>query len=116
MKLINERTRHVVAGRVALAVTRQDRRRGLLGRDSLDADEAMFISPCFSVHTVSMRFPIDVVFIDGDGRAVQMVHALRPWRIAASFRGRSVIELAAGRLKESGVQLGDRLRLAADPC
>lgn len=113
--LINDRTRDIIASRVEVALTRQERRKGLLGRDGLDRDAAMLITPCFSVHTVSMRFPIDVVFVDRDGRAVQIVHELRPWRIAACVRGRAVIELAAGRVKEADVQLGDRLRLAPEP-
>lgn len=114
--LVNDRTRTVVASAVELAVTRSARRRGLLGRDSLAANEAMLLSPCLSVHTVSMKFPIDVAFIGHDGRAVRLVHELRPWRLAASFRAHTVIELAAGRLRECGVQLGDRLYLTSESC
>lgn len=114
MRLINDRTHGVVAERIDSAVTRRDRRKGLLGRDRLDPREGMLISPCFSVHTVAMRFPIDVVFVNREGRAVRMVHTLKPWRIAASLRAHAVIELAAGRLQETGVQLGDRLHLVPD--
>ena len=114
MRLIDERTSMVVADSVELAMTRSARRKGLLGRDSLGPHEGMLISPCFSVHTVAMRFPIDVVFVDSDGRTVRMVHGLAPWRMAASLRARSVIELAAGRLEAAGVRLGDRLRLVRD--
>jgi uncharacterized membrane protein (UPF0127 family) len=113
--LVNDRTNGVVAANVELAATRRARRKGLLGRASLDPASAMLITPCSSVHTVCMQFPIDVVFIDGAGRAVRLVHALQPWRMAASLRGRAVIELAAGRLAETGVQLGDRLRIVPDP-
>ncbi len=112
--LVNDRTNAIVAATVEMATTRRQRRTGLLGRASLDPASAMLITPCLSVHTVGMRFPIDVVFIDRAGRAVHLVHALQPWRMAASLRGRAVIELAAGRLAATGVQLGDRLRLVAD--
>jgi hypothetical protein len=67
------------------------------------------------VHTVGMRFPIDVVFIDGDGRAVRVVPELAPWRIAMSARARAVIELAAGTAKASDIQVGDMLYLAPAP-
>jgi uncharacterized membrane protein (UPF0127 family) len=109
--LINERTNQVVASRVQLALSRRERRKGLLGRDRLDADEALLLSPCFSVHTVSMRFPIDVAFVDRAGRVVRLVHRLQPWRVAASVRAHRVIELPAGRLQACGVALGDRLYL-----
>jgi uncharacterized protein len=109
--LVNERTRKPVATSVELADTRRTRRRGLLGRDSMCADEAMVITPCVAVHTAFMRFAIDVVFIDRDGRAVQVVHDMQPWRMAASMKGYAVIELAAGRVKVCGVEVGDRLSL-----
>ena len=109
--LINERTQRLVATYVEVADTRQARRKGLLGREAMPSDSAMVISPCISVHTAFMRFPIDVVFVDRDGRAVQMIHNMQPWRMAASLKGCAVIELAAGRVKACGVQVGDRLSL-----
>jgi len=114
MRLIDDRTDTVVAEVVELALTRRDRRRGLLGRRGLDVDAAMFISPCLAVHTVGLGFPIDVAFVDRAGIAVQLVHRLRPWRMAASIGAHSVIELAAGRLEKCDVAVGDRLYLAND--
>jgi hypothetical protein len=110
--LINERTKATVASSVELATTRRERRKGLLGRDSLDAQSAILLSPCFAVHTAFMRFPIDVAFVDRSGRAVQIIHDLQPWRIAASVDAFAVIEFAAGRLKACGVKVGDRLCLS----
>lgn len=114
--LVNERTDAVVASSVELAVTRKARRRGLLGRTTLDAEAAMLLSPCLAVHTAFMAFPIDVVFVNREGHAVHIVHALQPWRLAASLRAHAVIELAAGRLQECGVEVGDRLYLTPEPC
>lgn len=113
MRLLNDRTNGVVAAHVEVAATRRARRRGLLGRASLDSACAMLITPCFAVHTVRMRFPIDVAFVDRDGRAVRLVHALQPWRMAAALRAHAVIELAAGRLTACGVREGDRLYVSS---
>jgi uncharacterized membrane protein (UPF0127 family) len=41
------------------------RARGLLGRDGVEG--AMLIKPARSVHTVGMRFPIDVAFCSSEG-------------------------------------------------
>ena len=65
--LVNQRTRETVATSVELAATRQSRRRGLLGRDRMEASAAMMLVPCSAVHTAFMRFPIDVVVIDRQG-------------------------------------------------
>jgi uncharacterized protein len=112
---MNDRTRSAVALEVDVAATRATRRRGLLGRESLRATEGLLLSPCKAVHTVGMRFPIDVIFIDRDGRAVRIVPALAPWRIAMSFRAKAVIELAAGQAAASDIRVGDMLYLAPAP-
>ena len=110
--LMNERTRQPVATSVEIAATRKSRRRGLLGRDGLDEASAMLLAPCTAVHTVGMRFAIDVVFVDRQGYAVKVVRGLRPWRIALAAGGRAVIEMAAGSLRWGQVLPGDRLYLA----
>lgn len=109
--LVNARTDALVSTSVEVADTRRTRRRGLLGRASLDPAAALLITPCFSVHTVFMRFPIDVAFVDREGRAVRLVRALQPWRLAAALGAHAAIELAAGRLDACGVRVGDRLLL-----
>ena len=111
--LVNQRTGEIVARQVEIADTRATRRRGLLGRDSLGASSALMLSPCFAVHTAFMRFPIDVVFVDGDGRAVRIVRDLTPWRIAGAWRAQRVYELPAGKLQTRDVRVGDRLYLEA---
>jgi Flp pilus assembly protein TadG len=72
----------------------------------------MLLAPCTAVHTIGMRFPIDVVFVDRQGYAVKIVRNLRPWRMALATGGRAVIEMAAGSLGWGQVLPGDRLYLA----
>jgi uncharacterized membrane protein (UPF0127 family) len=112
--LVNERTRTPIATEVEVAETRADRRRGLLGRDSLGPSAALVLTPCVAVHTAFMRFPIDVVFLDREGVAVKLVNDLGPWRIAAAAKAHSVVELAAGSLRRHAVTVGDRLYVRAN--
>jgi hypothetical protein len=110
MRLVNARTDRVLASRVELAESRADRKRGLLGRGGLAEGSALVIVPCCAVHTIGMRFPIDVVFVDAHGRVKKIVRDMPPWRIAAAGSARAVIELAAGALLPDGVlAVGDRL-------
>jgi uncharacterized protein len=111
MPLVNARTGDVVATDVELADTRAARRKGLLGRDHLDSSAALVLSPCFMVHTIGMRFPIDVVFVDRAGVVVKMARHLGPGTMAMSLHARIVIELAGGRLKACEIRVGDRLCL-----
>jgi uncharacterized protein len=111
LALVNQRTDQALADRIEVAVTRRDRRKGLLGRTSLDPSSALIIAPCFSIHTMFMRFDIDVVFVDEDGRAVKVVRDMPAWRIAVDPTAHAVVELPAGSLRDREVNVGDRLYL-----
>ena len=110
MRLINERTNGTVASIVELAVTRKARKRGLLGRHGLDVSAALMLAPCPAVHTAFMRFTIDVVFVDRDGRVRKIVRGLAPWRMSASLGAYAAIEFTAGG--ERDLVPGDRLYLS----
>lgn len=88
------------------------RLRGLLLRPPLrgDASEALLITPCASIHTCGMGYPIDVVFIDRQGTVLSVHEAVGPWRFRAQRRARSALELAAGGVRALAIKRGDRLR------
>ena len=111
--LVNERTGQVLASAVEVAGTSETRRRGLLGRTGMDRSEALIIAPCSAIHMFFMKFAIDAVFVDGDGRVRKIVHDLRPWRIAIAFGAYAVIEMASGAVGVSDLEVGDRLSLGA---
>jgi uncharacterized membrane protein (UPF0127 family) len=115
MQLVNTRTGATLATAVEMAVTRTERRRGLLGRNSLAPSGALVLSPCWAIHTAFMRFAIDVVFVDRRGRTVRVVRDLPPWRVAVAPRAQAAIELAAGSLGASDLRIGDELTLQAEP-
>jgi len=79
---------------------------GLLGRTALHADEALLIRPCASIHTFGMRFAIDVVFIDPQGRVLALREALRPWRVAHCRGAAAVLEMAPGAARRAGLLPG----------
>ena len=87
------------------------RRKGLLGRDGLPKGVAFVIAPCNAVHTLFMRFPIDLVFVARDGRVLKAKQAVPPWRIAISLRAFAVIEGPAGMIEASSTKAGDVVSL-----
>jgi uncharacterized membrane protein (UPF0127 family) len=101
----------VVCERCAVADRPHTRLRGLLGRRDLPQEEGLLIRPAPSIHTWFMRFPIDVVFMDADLRVLDVVPALKPWRMAARRGARVVLELASGEAARRSVLPGDRLEL-----
>jgi uncharacterized protein len=96
-----------VLASLEVASSSSARRRGLLGRDGLDG--ALLLERCRWVHTVRMRFAIDVAFVDADGTVLKMV-TMRPHRVGVPmFAARSVIEAEAGAFGRWNLNLGDRL-------
>jgi len=85
---------------------------GLLGRRSLPQGEGLLLTPCSSVHTFFMAFPIDLLFLDREGRVVKAIAGLKPFRLAFGGRGaRACLELPAGAIASSRTAVGDRLLL-----
>ncbi len=85
------------------------RMKGLLGRRALGEDEGLLLRPASSVHTLFMRFPIDLVFLDRELRVLRVAEDTRPWRIAYTRRSRMVLELPAGAAARRGLRAGEQL-------
>jgi uncharacterized membrane protein (UPF0127 family) len=83
--------------------------RGLLGRSGYDG--ALFLPRTRAVHTVGMRFPIDVAFLDGGLHVLDVVR-LPPWRMTRPrLRCRGVLEAEAGAFERWQLRRGDQLEL-----
>ncbi len=84
---------------------RAARRRGLLGRDSFEG--ALVIEPCRWIHTIGMRFPIDVAYLDGDGTVVKTLQMHRNRIGIPVARSKRVVEAQAGAFARWGLRVGD---------
>ena len=101
----------LVCARCRVAETFWARFRGLQLRAPLADDEGLLIRPCGSVHTLFMRFPIDVVFLDPELVVLAVRPGVRPWRAAAQRGAKAVLELPAGGAERAGLRAGNRLRV-----
>jgi uncharacterized protein len=99
-----------LVARTWLADTAFSRLCGLLGRATLasDAREGLLLKPCGSVHTFGMRYPIDVVYLDTEGRVLKMRENILPARVSACRGARQALELFAGGIEILRPQLGDQ--------
>ena len=82
--------------RVVRADTFRQRARGLGGRAGIPADEALLIPRCRSVHTFTMRFALDLVWLAGDGRVIRIDRDVPPRRLRTCLRASAVLECRAG--------------------
>ena len=92
-----------------VATTFGARLKGLLGRDGIDG--ALVLRPAKSVHTVGMRFAIDVAFCDRNLTVIDAV-TMRPNRLGLPRpKARCVIEAEAGAFERWRLRPGDQLEL-----
>lgn len=79
-----------------VASTRRSRRLGLAKLGALPSGYGLLLAPCRSVHTLTMRFALDLVWLDRDERPVRHDAGVPPRRMRTCVRARSVVETAAG--------------------
>ena len=100
-----------VAGRAEVANTFGSRLIGLLGRDGLAPGSALVLKPSGLIHTAFMRFPIDVLFLDGRQRVVAKATDLQPFRVAwGGWKARMAVELPAGTIQRFELPIGTTLQ------
>jgi len=99
-----------LASKVTVAATFKARFVGLLSRAWLDDDEGLWLEPGGSVHTLGMRFAIDVLFLGADLKVLKVAPRLAPGRLALAPRGTHyVLELPADQARRRGVNVGTEL-------
>jgi uncharacterized membrane protein (UPF0127 family) len=113
MPLINLTKNTWLATKVRKADSFLTRLVGLLKRRKLGPEEALWIIPSKGVHTMGMRFPIDVVFVDKESKVVSVIPDLSPYRATGIYlSAHSVLELPSGTIKKSRTEVGDQLDIS----
>ncbi|MDD5217570.1 MAG: DUF192 domain-containing protein [Candidatus Omnitrophica bacterium] len=110
MKLVNITQGQTLSHRVRVAQSIWQRMRGLIGTKTMADDEVFWIPQCQGVHTFAMVFPIDVVFLDGQGTVLKIDPGMLPNRIGpVCWKARSVLELPGGAAKRYKLGIGNKL-------
>ena len=112
MRAFNTRTGKELSVDVKVADTLFTRMKGLLGKKELPFGEALWIKPCFSVHTFFMKFAIDVIFLNKTNQVIASVSNLSPNRMTRLYsQAFSVLELPSGTIDASNTVIGDKIEI-----
>jgi uncharacterized protein len=110
IKITNKSSNMVLVQNAEFARQVFPRMKGLLGRANLKDGDGLVIMPCSSVHTIGMRFPIDVIFFDKRRRIVAIRRNMKSFRLSAWHPAAAgVVEAAAGTFGELSAKAGDEL-------
>lgn len=115
--IVRNTSRDTVVGEtIEVAETASQQVKGLLGRDRLEDGQGLLFKGAGSLHTLFMRFPIDVIYATKQGKVAKVAKAVRPFKlVAAPLRCHYAIELPAGAITASNTQVGDYLDFEDGP-
>ena len=89
------------------------RLQGMLGSCADQEIPALWFSACSSIHTIGMKFPLDVIFLDRNLKVVKILLGVPPMRwMVYSAKAHSVLELITGRWDTNLISLGDQLEFS----
>lgn len=111
MVLVNKTTNIQIADHLIIAENFLLKAKGLLGKISIPEDTALLLVSCRAVHTMFMKFPIDVVFLDKNFVVKKTVYNMVPWKTAYCKDSQYAIELSEGTVKTKRILLNDRLKI-----
>lgn len=84
---------------------------GLMFKNRPMDSDGLLLDPCNSIHTFFMRYPLDVVFLNGQNQVVKVIRNLSPWRMTwIYFSAKKTLEVPAGKLP-SDLKEGDKLEV-----
>jgi len=115
MQIVNATKKRVLSDQCRLANTFLKRAIGLLNRSSLRPGEGLLLHDCHGIHTVGMRFPIDVIFLDKSLRVMRLAQQVRPFRIGPAAKDAVyVLELPAGVIDDTKTEVGDQVQFSTE--
>lgn len=110
LQLINKSKKNIIVENLFLADSFWSRMKGLMGKKDLPEDEGLLLVPCNSVHSMFMRFPIDLLFLNRELRVIKIIDRFKPWKATPIIRDcYQVVELKAGVASKKGVTIKDEL-------
>ena len=110
------RTRQTfLASELDVANTHWSRLRGLMltHQERLASGRGLWIVPCQGVHTMAMRYPIDVVYLDADNVVIHVEENVKPWRFTPiRLDTETVLEIPSRTVWSTETQPGDQIEIA----
>jgi uncharacterized membrane protein (UPF0127 family) len=110
MRVFNQTRNVPLITQGRLADTFWLRLRGLLGAAPLQKEEGVILVGEKSIHTLFMKFPIDVVYVDKEHKVIRTDANMVPFRLGP-FVARSayVLEMLTGTIANTATEVGDQL-------
>ncbi len=102
--------KNIIIPKVKQTETIVERTQGLLGKPPLGEDEALWIIPCNSIHTIGMKYSLDIIYVNRSGKVEKIIENILPLRASFCLSAHSTIELKAGAVAKTGIRVGHTIQ------
>lgn len=115
MPVINRSKHRWIVTKVIKANTFWKRIKGWVGLCKIDPEAALWVKPCWGVHTIGMHFPVDLLFLGRNNRVLKAIPNLPKNRISPFvLQSRSVLVLPAHTVEKSRTMVGDIIDITSE--
>ncbi|MBR6635697.1 MAG: DUF192 domain-containing protein [Clostridia bacterium] len=114
-KIIIKKNSQIITDNARRADSFFSRFKGLMFVKEIEDNYALHITPCNQIHMLNMRFALDVIYLDENGRVVKVDENVQPGKICKTEkRAKSVIEMKASASSRLGIRTGDILEVTVE--
>ena len=114
-KIIIKKNSQIITDNAQRADNFFTRFKGLMFVKEIEDNYALHITPCNQIHMLNMRFALDVIYLDQNGRIVKVDENVQPGKICKTVRNaKSVIEMKASAAAKLGINQGDGLEMTVE--
>jgi uncharacterized protein len=111
--VFNKTRESFLAFDVVRADTHFSRLKGLMGKLVLKPNQGLWVLPSNGIHTIGLRFAIDLIYLDANDRVIQVIESFGTFRIGPlRMDCASVLELPTRTIYHSQTQVGDELLIS----
>ncbi|MEC8010698.1 MAG: DUF192 domain-containing protein [Pseudomonadota bacterium] len=75
----------------------------------LNPQEGLLFRNANSLHTWFMKYPIDIIYLDNEGRILKIVPNLKPWRFSLCLKAKHFLEVPSH--EQHGFRVNDLIQL-----
>jgi len=106
-RIVNKTKNIILASQAKIADSFFKRLIGLMFKKGLSKEEALVFFKAPSIHTFFMRFPIDILFLDREGKVLRIVKKVNPYRVVFCKNSYITIEFSSKNNNLAQTSKGD---------
>jgi hypothetical protein len=110
--IYKEKSKEILTDKVIVASSFSKKLFGLITGPELDDNTCFLIENCSSIHTVGMKYSLDIIFLNEHGNIIRIFEKMPPFRFTPFIKNaKKVVELYPGSVSFKKITCKDLLAI-----